>query len=280
MSSTFVQEDTAGFSAHELDDLSGFVYGRWANPTVAQLEAKLAVLEGAGDCLCFASGMAATSGLLLTLLSSGDHVVMTDTQLRGSGGACARHPPRLGIGVSLVNTSDPANVAGAVQPETTLIWIETPANPIIRLTDLAAIAEIASRHEGVRVAVDSTFATPIATRPLDLGADYVVHSLTKYICGHGDAAGGAVIGSRDNIMALRSDAGIHHGGVLSPFNAWLIMRGAATLPIRMKAHEENALAVAVSWRRTPWSRASSTRGCRPTRNMSLPGDRWPTSRRC
>ena len=244
MSSTFVTEDAGGFSAHDLDEESGFLYTRWSNPTVAQLEAKLCALEGAEACLCFGSGMAAASGVLFSLLGSGDHVVMSDTNYAGVAELGRDTLPRMGIGVSFVDTSDPRNVEAAIRPETRLIWIETPANPIVRLTDLREVAAIASGHPRVRVAVDSTFATPVATRPLELGADYVMHSLTKYVGGHGDAVGGAVLGRKRDIAALRLEAGIHYGGVLSPFNAWLILRGAATLPIRMKAHEENALAVA------------------------------------
>ncbi|MYH51510.1 MAG: aminotransferase class I/II-fold pyridoxal phosphate-dependent enzyme [Gemmatimonadetes bacterium] len=244
MSSTFVTRDPTGVSAHDLDEDSGYLYTRWSNPTVAQLEAKLCALEGAEACLCFASGMAAAAGLLLSLLKSGDHAVMSDTNYAGVAELGRDTLPRLGIDVSFVDTSDPGNVEAALKPATRLIWLETPANPIVRLTDIAAVARIAAGQPGVRVAVDSTFATPVATRPLELGAHYVMHSLTKYIGGHGEAVGGAVLGSRDDISALRLEAGIHYGGVLSPFNAWLIMRGAATLPLRMNAHEENALAVA------------------------------------
>lgn len=244
MSSTFVTEDAGGFSAHDLDENSGYLYTRWSNPTVAQLEAKLSALEGAEACLCFGSGMAAAAGVLFSLLGSGDHVIMSDTNYAGVAELGRDTLPRMGIETSFVDSSDACNVEAAIRPETRLIWLETPANPIVRLTDLEAIGAIASGHPRVRVAVDSTFATPVATRPLELGAHYVMHSLTKYIGGHGDAVGGAVLGSREDIAALRLEAAIHYGGILSPFNAWLIMRGAATLPIRMKAHEENAMAVA------------------------------------
>ena len=244
MSSTFVTRDAIGFSAHDLDDRSGFLYSRWSNPTVAQLEAKLCALEGAEACLCFGSGMAAVSGLVLSLLAAGDHIVMSDTNYAGVAELARDTLPRLGVQVSLADCSDPANVAAAIRPNTRLVWLETPANPIVRLTDIAAVAAVAAEHPGVRVAVDSTFATPVATRPLELGAHYVMHSLTKYVGGHGDAMGGAILGSREDVVALRLEAAIHYGGVLSPFNAWLIMRGAATLPIRMRTHEENALAVA------------------------------------
>jgi len=244
MSSTFVTREAGGFSAHDLDEESGYLYTRWSNPTVAQLEAKLCALEGAEACLCFGSGMAAAAGVLFSLLGSGDHVIMSDTNYAGVAELGRDTLPRMGIETSFVDTSDPRNVEAAIRPETRLVWLETPANPIVRLTDLEAVGEIAAAHPRVRVAVDSTFATPVATRPLELGAHYVMHSLTKYIGGHGDAVGGAVLGSREDIAGLRLEAAIHYGGVLSPFNAWLILRGAATLPIRMTAHEENALAVA------------------------------------
>ncbi|MCY3639896.1 MAG: PLP-dependent transferase, partial [Gammaproteobacteria bacterium] len=141
------------------------------------------------------------------------------------------------------DTTDLSAVEAAIRPETRMLWIETPANPILRLTDIAAVGGIASDQD-IPLVVDSTFATPVATKPLELGADLVVHSLTKYIGGHGDALGGAVLGNRERIEPLRTDAIVHFGGVLSPFNAWLIARGAATLPIRMRAHEEGAGAVA------------------------------------
>ena len=151
--------------------------------------------------------------------------------------------PDFGIEVTPVNTAEPERVRDALRPTTRLVWVETPANPVLRLTDLRAVAEIA-HSAGAALAVDSTFATPIATRPLEFGADFVLHSLTKYIGGHGDALGGAVIGSAERIASLAGEALVHHGGILSPFNAWLIARGAATLPLRMAAHETAAQQVA------------------------------------
>ena len=243
MSTTYALEKPIGFSAHDLGHEVPFVYTRWGNPTVRQLEAKLAALEGAEACLCLASGMAASSALLLGALSAGDHLVASDTNYAGTAELMRQTLPRLGIQVSLVDTSDAQAVAAALRPETRMVWIETPANPITRLSDIAALAEIA-HGAGARLAVDSTFATPVATRPIELGADFVIHSLTKYIGGHGDALGGAVLGKADAIGALDLEAAIHFGGVLSPFNAWLILRGAATLPLRMAAHEAGALEVA------------------------------------
>ena len=243
MSTTYAQEEPQGFSINAIGADSPFIYTRWRNPTVAQLEDKLAALEGAEACQCFASGMAASAALLLTLLSSGDHLVISDTNYAGTAELVRTTLPRLGIAVSPVDSSDPEAVAAALRPETKLVWIETPANPILRLSDIAALAALA-KERGARLAVDSTFATPLATRPLELGADFVVHSLTKYIGGHGDALGGAVLGSAEDVLALNREAAVHHGGVLSPFNAWLILRGAATLPLRMAAHEAGALALA------------------------------------
>lgn len=243
MSSTFVMDEPTGFSAHHLDDEAPFIYARWSNPTNGQLEAKLAAMEGGEAALALGSGMAASAAVLLSVLSQGDHLVISDTNYAGTAELARETLPRFGIQITPVDTSDPQNVANAMRPETKLVWIETPANPIMRLTDIAAVAKIA--HEGgARLAVDSTFATPIATRPLSLGADYVVHSLTKYFCGHGDALGGAVIGSKEHMEPLVAEAGIHHGGVISPFNAWLIMRGAGTLPVRMAAHASGAQKVA------------------------------------
>jgi methionine-gamma-lyase len=244
MSVTFAPERVAGFSARNRGDYEGFSYARVSNPTVAQLEAKLAALEEAESCQCYASGMAASSALLFGRLSRGDHLVISDSNYVGTAELVRDTLPRFGIEATPVDTSDPGMVASTIRPNTRMLWIETPANPIMRLADIEALSRLA--HErGVRdVVVDSTFASPVATRPLRLGADFVLHSLTKYIGGHGDAMGGAVAGRKRDLEALNLEATVHYGGVLSPFNAWLILRGAATLPIRMKAHEETALAIA------------------------------------
>jgi len=243
MSSTYVVDEPISFSSQNLEEQSPYIYSRWGNPTARQLEQKLAVLEGAQASVAFASGMSATTSLLLTTLSQGDHLIISDTNYAGTAEVVRTTLPRMGIEVSPVDSSDVANVESAIQPNTKMVWIETPANPIMRLADIRAIADVA-HASNVRLAVDSTFASPIATRPLELGADYVVHSLTKYIGGHGDALGGAVLGTKALLEPVTIEGSIHYGGNISPFNAWLIMRGAATLPLRMKCHEENALAVA------------------------------------
>ena len=243
MSSTFVLDEPAGFSAYDIPEDAPYVYSRWSNPTVRQLEDKLAALEQAPTCRCFASGMAATAAVLLSVLKTGERLVMSDANYPGTAEFARNNLARMGIEVVTVNFSDLAAVEQAVTQSTSLLWGETPANPAMRITDIQAVAEVA-HYSGARLAIDSTFATPMATQPISLGADYVIHSLTKYCCGHGDAMGGAVLASKENIRSIETDAQIHVGGVISPFNAWLINRGLGTLPLRMQAHEANALAVA------------------------------------
>ncbi len=244
MSSTFLTEPGGLLSAIGMSEEAGHVYTRFSNPTVRQLEQKVAALEDAEACAAFASGMAATTAVFLTFLSAGDHVVIGDTNYAGAAELARDTLPRLGIRTEFVDSSDIGLIARALRPETKMVWVETPANPILRLSDIRGIADLLADFPRVRFAVDSTLATPVSTRPLSLGADLVVHSLTKYIGGHGDAIGGAVAGSKSDIDELRLEAAVHHGGVLSPFNAWLILRGAATLPLRMEAHQEGALRIA------------------------------------
>jgi cystathionine beta-lyase/cystathionine gamma-synthase len=200
-------------------------------------------LEGAPAAVVTASGMAAVSALVFTLLSSGDHLVASEVCYAGSVELFGTHLPRFGIEVSLVDTSDLAAVASALRPNTRLVYVETPANPILRIADIAALAALA-HQAGALLAVDSTFAGPALQQPLVLGADYVIHSLTKFINGHGDALGGVVLGSQEGIKKIRRDMLVHLGGALSPFNAWLVSRGLATLPLRMTQHSENAMKVA------------------------------------
>lgn len=249
MSSTFAPRELTGFSARDEEAYEGYVYARSGSPTVRQLEEKLAALEGAEDARCFASGIAASHALIVGRLSAGDHVIFPESNYVGTAEFARDSLPRFGIKASFVDTTSADAVANAITPQTRLLWLETPSNPTLQLADIRQLSVLA-HDRGVRdVVVDSTFATPVATRPLDLGADFVVHSLTKYIGGHGDAMGGAVLGRKAELDALNLEAAVHYGGVLSPFNAWLILRGAATLPIRMRAHQEQALAVA-NWLET------------------------------
>ncbi len=244
MSATFAPTDVTGFSARDEKDYDGFVYGRVASPTVRQLEQKLAALEGAETALAYGSGIAASHALIAGRLSKGEHLLMPESNYVGVAELARDTLPRFGIEVSFVDTTDSAAVAAAVRPNTRMLWLETPNNPTMQVCDIKTLAALA-HGKGVRdVVVDSTYATPIATKPLSLGADFVVHSLTKYIGGHGDAMGGAVIGRKTELDALNLEATVHFGGVLSPFNAWLIMRGAGTLPLRMKAHQDAAMKLA------------------------------------
>jgi len=243
MSSTIVGDQEISFSANNLSEDTPFVYTRWANPTTQQLEQKLATLEQAEACVAFASGMAATTSILMSHLSQGDHLIISNTNYPGTAEFARDTLTRFGVSVTPVDTSGLDNIRNVVQDNTRMIWIETPSNPLLRISDIETAAAIAKQQDALLV-VDSTFATPIATRPLQLGADLVMHSLTKYIGGHGDAMGGSVCGKQSLIGPLRGEALVHYGGAISPFNAWLILRGMATLPIRMRSHEENALKIA------------------------------------
>jgi cystathionine gamma-synthase/methionine-gamma-lyase len=232
-----------GFSANDLTDAAPPIYTRWGNPTLTLLEQRLAALEGGEAAVVFASGMAAVAALFLNRLHAGGHLVLSNVCYAGVAELAHDLLARYGVSATAVDTSDPQQVMHALRPETRLVHIETPGNPILRLADIRAIAAIAHAH-GTELAVDSTMATPIATRPLDLSADYVVHSLTKYVCGHGDAIGGAIVGTAAATSALRRESLIHLGGAMSPFAAWLILRGLETLPARMALHQANAAKVA------------------------------------
>lgn len=250
MSTTFITDADAGFSVEGLDENDSWLYSRWGNPTVHQLEEKLAICEGAETAVAFASGMGAIVALLFHLLKAGDHAIVSDVAYAALAELTNEMIPGLDIEITKVNTSDLKSLKEAVKSNTRLIYIETPCNPLLRLTDIAAVAEIA-QEAGAKLAVDSTFATPAATKPLALGADFVIHSLTKYLGGHGDALGGVILGSKENLVPLRKKTAIRFGGVLSPFNAWLILRGLATFPLRMRVHQENALKIAAYLEKHP-----------------------------
>ena len=244
MSATFAPTGVTGFSARDEKDYDGFVYGRVSSPTVRQLEHKLAALEDAEAALAFGSGVAASHAVIAGRLSKGDHLLMPDSNYVGIAELTRDTLPRFGIETTFVDTLSPRAVAAGIRPNTRMLWLETPTNPTMQISDIKALATLA-HEKGVRdVVVDSTYATPLATKPISLGADFVVHSLTKYIGGHGDAMGGTLIGRKADLDAINLESTVHFGGVLSPFNAWLIMRGAATLPLRMKAHQEAAMKLA------------------------------------
>ena len=242
MSSTFVTDQVAGFSAHDLEDDDNFLYARWGNPTVKMLEQKMAALEGVEDCVCLASGMAAATAIFLTFLSAGDHAIISDVSYAGVAELARDTLPRFGINISLVDMSDLTAVAAALRPNTKLVHTESPVNPIGRLTDLAAVSKLA-HDAGALVSCDATFASPLGQNSAALGIDLIMHSVTKYVGGHGDAVGGALAGCKSLISQIRGESVIHHGGVMSPFNAWLVARGLSLLPMRMEGHQSGAQAI-------------------------------------
>jgi len=224
--------------------LGGKLYAREYNPTTEILEQRLANLEGAEAGLAVASGMAAFGTLVLSLLSQGDELVVHKTLYANTVAMVEQALPRFGIKVIPVDLSDPRNLDTAITDQTRLVYFETPVNPLSAILDIAAIAERAHAR-GVRVAVDSTFASPALQRPLEHGADIVLHSLTKYINGHGDALGGTLLGDAETLHTLH-ETGLRYitGAALSPLSAFLILRGLKTLTLRMERHSATALAVA------------------------------------
>ncbi len=220
------------------------LYTRNGGTNQKYLQERIASLEGGEDCIALASGVAALSGLFFALLNQGDHVIFSSvTYIAVYRLLNELLNNKFGVETTIVDTTDPANVEAAIRPNTKLIHIETPGNPTLMISDIAAIADIAHRH-GALLSVDNTFASPFNQRPIELGADFVVESMTKYINGHGDSMGGAIIGKTEYLDQIRAQSQVNLGGVISPFNAWLIMRGSVTLPLRMRQHNENAMAVA------------------------------------
>ena len=223
---------------------SGNLYTRNGGTNQKYLQERVASLEGGEDCVVLASGVAALSGLFFALLKQGDHVIFSSvTYIAVYRLLHELFNNKFGVETTLVDTSDPANVEAAIRPNTKLIHIETPGNPTLTISDIAAIADIAHRH-GALLSVDNTFASPYNQPPIELGADFAVESLTKYVNGHGDAMGGAIVGKKEYLDQIRAVSQVNLGGAISPFNAWLIMRGSVTLPLRMRQHNENAMQVA------------------------------------
>jgi len=244
MTSTFAFETTADSEAVAAGESDAPLYGRENNPTQAILEARLANLEGAEAGVVFASGMGAVGGLLLSLLSHGDELVVHHTLYSNTYLLTQDALPRFGIRVVPVDLTEPGNLDAALSDRTRLVYFETPVNPTAEVIDIAAVAGRAHAR-GARVVVDSTFASPAVQRPIEHGADLVLHSLTKYINGHGDMLGGAVLGDRETIAHIRGH-GLRYitGATLSPLAAFLVLRGLKTLQIRMERHAANAQAVA------------------------------------
>ena len=232
--STYVQD--------ALGQHKGYEYARTKNPTRSALESCIAALEGGTHGVCFASGMAAITTLAM-LLTAGDHTIVSDNTYGGTFRVFDKVMSKLGLEFSYVDTSDPELVRAAMRPTTKMIFIETPTNPVMRLTDIAAMAEIA-REQGVIVVVDNTFMSPYFQRPIEHGADVVVHSTTKYLNGHSDGVGGAVVVKdadlADRLYFLQNAA----GAILSPMDSFLVLRGIKTLGVRMRQHDTNGRRIA------------------------------------
>lgn len=232
--STYTQE---GIGQHK-----GYEYARTGNPTRTALEACLASLENAKFGLCFASGSAA-SATVMNLLSAGDHVICADDVYGGTYRLFELVFTRYGLQYTWVDMTNPDNVAKAIRPNTKMLWIETPTNPLLSVVDIAAVAEIGRKHKCLTV-VDNTFASPYLQQPLDLGADIVVHSTTKYIGGHSDVVGGAILTIDEQAYTKLKYHQNAVGGVPGPHDCWLVMRGVKTLALRMEAHCANAMKIA------------------------------------
>jgi cystathionine beta-lyase/cystathionine gamma-synthase len=232
--STYVQE---ALGRHK-----GYEYARTQNPTRSALEQNLAAIEGGRAAFAFASGMSAINALVARY-ESGDHVIVTDNTYGGTFRLFDKVCRRYGFTFSYVDTSDLDAVERAFTPTTRLVFVETPTNPVLRLTDLEAIAALAHRHDA-RVVVDNTFASPVLQRPLALGADLVTHSTTKYLNGHSDSIGGVVIARHDDDIEWLRFIQNAAGAILSPMDSWLVLRGTKTLAIRMAQHSANGLALA------------------------------------
>src|SRR5215204_5383724 len=239
--STYVQE--------ELGNHKGYEYARTQNPTRAALEANIAAIEGGKAAFAFASGMAAIDAIT-TMLEAGDHVVVTDNTYGGTFRLFDKVLTRYKLEFSYVDTSQPELIERAIRPNTKMLFIETPTNPVLRLTDIAKTAEIARRHS-VRLVVDNTFASPAVQRPIPLGADIVTHSTTKYLNGHSDSIGGVVIATRDDDVEWLKFIQNAAGAILSPFDSWLVLRGTKTLTLRMAQHNKNGQLLAEALEKHP-----------------------------
>ena len=229
---------------------AGYEYTRSLNPTRKALEEKLAALDGAKYGLAFSSGLAAASTLIISLLKAGDNVIGFDDLYGGTRRLLSNVFVNFNISVSYVDATVPENIEKAIKPESRLIWIESPSNPLLKIADIRAIAQIAKKH-GLILVVDNTFLSPYFQKPLELGADVVVYSTTKYIGGHSDSLGGSIVLNNEQLYEKISYNQNAVGAVLSPFDSYLTLRGAKTLAVRMEQHQKNALALAEFLQKSP-----------------------------
>jgi len=243
LATTYAFADAEDARAQFAGETEGYIYSRWRNPSVEVFERKLAALEGAEAAVGTASGMAAIFGALTAHLNAGDHVVAPRGCYAETARLLRETFPRYGVEATFVDATDPGAIEAGMRPNTRVLWLETPANPTLALTDLDAAVAIARRHDALTIA-DETFATPHHQQPLAHGVDLVVHSATKGLGGHGDVVGGAVAGSAERCRRIRDVAVRQVGGAMSPFAAWLLARGMKTLPLRAERSAATALALA------------------------------------
>jgi O-succinylhomoserine sulfhydrylase len=242
LTSSFVFENAAQAAARFIGEQPGNIYSRFTNPTVTMFEERLAAMEGAEQCVATASGMSAILACVVGLLKSGDHIVASRSLFGATVNLFNNIIRKFGVETTYVSATDVAEWKAAVRPNTKLFFLETPSNPLTEISDIAAIAAVA-KHCGALLVVDNCFCTPILQRPLELGADIVIHSATKYIDGQGRALGGAVLGSKKNMEGIYGFLRTA-GPSMSPFNAWVFLKGLETLKLRMDAHSANALELA------------------------------------
>jgi cystathionine gamma-synthase len=240
--STFWFPDSEELRAYQEGRLQRQEYGRYGNPTWSAVERKLCDLEGAEAAVLFASGMCAATTLFLALLPRGGHLIVTSDCYRRTRQFIQQYLTKLDVETSIIDPSDTKQLADAIRDDTTLFFTESPTNPYLRVIDVPEAVEICHRR-GVRVVIDSTFASPVNHRPLEDGADYVIHSATKYLGGHNDLLAGAVVGSAERVAPVREAVGVL-GGVIDAHAAWLLLRGLKTLALRMERHNENGLRIA------------------------------------
>ncbi|MEQ8445682.1 MAG: O-succinylhomoserine sulfhydrylase [Pelagibacterium sp.] len=241
--SGFVYPTSAGAEARFTGDEPGYIYSRFSNPTVEMFQQRAALLEGAEAARATATGMAAVTTAVMSQLRAGDHVVAARALFGGCRFVVETYMPRWGVESTLVDGRDPENFARAMRPNTKVVFVETPTNPTLELVDLKAVAEIAHAHNAVLI-VDNVFATPIWQKPLELGADLVTYSATKHIDGQGRAMGGLILGRKELIEADVHTIIRQTGPSISPFNAWVLLKGLETLPLRVKAMTESAAKIA------------------------------------
>ena len=243
LTSSFVFKNAAEAAARFSGEDPGMVYSRYTNPTVSAMQERLAAMEGAECCIATASGMSAILGCVMALLKAGDHIVASRSIFGATVQLFGGLLPRFGIETTFVSATDAGAWEKAIRPNTKLLFLETPSNPLTEVSDLPALAQVAHRH-GALLAVDNCFCSPALQRPLELGADIIIHSATKYLDGQGRVLGGAVLGKRDVILDKMTGFLRSAGPTLSPFNAWVILKGLETLSLRMYAHSKSALELA------------------------------------